>query len=207
MRIIVVVMCLGIALDANSQDATEAEVVDASGEVERDEPDARESEARVTFEAATIAFSDGRFEDALSSFRRAYELSPRAELLYNMGQCTDRLRRDAETVDYFERYLEAAPDAANRRTVESRIEVLRERVLIERSEAEQAERADLDARVAATVVDEPAPRRRWWLGALIGVVVVGAGVGVYFAVADRGGVADPTRGDVGPGGIVEALRW
>ena len=62
----------------------------------------RETEARALFEAGRQAFTDGRFEDALQRFSQSYELSHRAELLFNIGQAADRLRRDAEALAAFE---------------------------------------------------------------------------------------------------------
>ena len=87
-----------------------------------------EAEARALFNAAVAAYDAGRYEDALESFERAYRRSNRAALLYNMGQCYDRLRRDEEAVNAFERYLEAMPAAENRAQVESRIRALREAI-------------------------------------------------------------------------------
>lgn len=82
---------------------------------------AQDAEARTAFEGAVAAFNDGDYESALVFFRRAYDLSGRAELLYNMGQCADRLRRDDEAIEAFEAYLDAAPDAPNAGTVRSRL--------------------------------------------------------------------------------------
>lgn len=76
--------------------------------------DLAEMEARALFSAAVAAYDAGRYEDALDSFERAYARSGRAELLFNVGQCLDRLRRDEEAVDAFERYLAALPNAENR---------------------------------------------------------------------------------------------
>jgi tetratricopeptide (TPR) repeat protein len=85
-----------------------------------------DEEAHRRFEAGQLAFADGRYETALGDFRSAYELSHRAELLYNIGQCADRLRRDREALEAFDGYLsEAAGDARFRREVEARVAVLR----------------------------------------------------------------------------------
>ncbi len=91
--------------------------------------------ARLTFESAREAFVAGDYETALARFRQAYQLSPRAGLLYNIAQSLDRLRRDEETVQALRDYLQAAPDAPNRSEVEARIRVL-ERALAERRQAE-----------------------------------------------------------------------
>ncbi len=92
--------------------------------------DPGDEEARLRFEAGRVAFIAGRNEEALADFRRAYELSERPALLYNIGVALDRLRRDAEALEAFERYLAEAPPAQlqNRGEVEARIGVLREAI-------------------------------------------------------------------------------
>jgi tetratricopeptide (TPR) repeat protein len=86
-----------------------------------------DAEARANFEAGRVAFADARFGDALPYFERAYELSERPELLYNIGICRDRLGLDAEALAAFEGYLAAVPDAENRAEVEQRIATARQR--------------------------------------------------------------------------------
>lgn len=81
-------------------------------------------EAHALFEAGRTAFAAGRFADALGHFQRAYDLSHRGALLYNIGQCHDRLRHDAEALTAFQGYLAAEPQAEQRAEVEARIAIL-----------------------------------------------------------------------------------
>jgi tetratricopeptide (TPR) repeat protein len=90
-----------------------------------DVDDFADEEARGLHLAGTAAFEGGRFEEALAHYERAYELSGRPELLFNVGVAAERLRRDERALEAFEAYLEALPDAPNRPSVESRMEVLR----------------------------------------------------------------------------------
>ncbi len=83
-------------------------------------------EARALFDAGSTAFEDARYEDALGYFRRAYELSGRAELLYNVGITADRLRRDAEALEAFEGFLARVEAHPKRREVEVRIRAIHE---------------------------------------------------------------------------------
>lgn len=106
--------------------------------------DLTDQEARSLFEAGRSAFTAGRFDDALGHFQRAYELSGRAVLLFNIGQSLDRLRRDEETLDTFERYLEAVPDAPNRPQVEARVEILRAALAEAEAAADTPEPAETD---------------------------------------------------------------
>lgn len=163
--------------------------------------DARDAEARGLFEAGRAAFVDGRFEDALRYFQQSYNLSQRPELLYNVGSAADRLQREREALQAFERYLVELPDAPNRREVEGRVRVLREHLA--RQEAAEAGRAHRDTSATpppssppvppeedgavAPVVDPLMQQREgtarggdagvageWWFWTLIGATVAGA---------------------------------
>lgn len=90
---------------------------------------ATDEEARGLFNAGEAAFSDARYEDALRYFRDAYRLSGRPGLLYNIGVAADRLRRDQEALEAFERFLaESPPGTRQRQDAEARVRVLREAV-------------------------------------------------------------------------------
>ncbi len=88
-----------------------------------------DAEARALFSAGEIAYGEGRYEAALDYFQRAYEISGRALLLYNVGSAAEHLRRDREALAAFERYLsDTGEDAPNRTAVAARIEILRRSV-------------------------------------------------------------------------------
>lgn len=106
--------------------------------------EALDEEARAVFSAGSTAFDDARYDDALAYFQRAYELSQRSVLLYNVGVAADRLRRDRVALDAFERFLAEVPEHPRRRDVEARVIVLRQIV------------ADADAAAAAAQSDEHA---------------------------------------------------
>jgi hypothetical protein len=84
-------------------------------------------EARTLFEQGRVAFDEGRYRDAWDYFHRAYQLSKRPKLLYNVGQSADRLRMDREALKAFKLYLKKVPDADNRKEVEARVKALEER--------------------------------------------------------------------------------
>jgi tetratricopeptide (TPR) repeat protein len=164
-------------------------------------------DARVAFESGHLAFAEGRYDDALVDFTRAYELSHRAELLYNIGLAADRLRRDAEAIEAFEAYLAALPEAENRAEVQRRLRALRDAVA-----AETAVEVD----VAEALVTPPpavvAPTSRpvyeeWWLWTLVGCAVVAAvAIPVGIAAGSHTETEPYVTGHVGPGGIVIALE-
>src|SRR5690349_5926027 len=102
--------------------AAQTSTIDADDGADMDE------QARDAFDAGRSALADGRTEDALTSFRRAYRLSGRPQLLYNIGLVEDRLRHDRPALEAFESYLEAVPQAENRASVEERIRTLRDEI-------------------------------------------------------------------------------
>lgn len=163
-----------------------------------------DDEARALFELGRTEYASGRYDDALAHFERAYALSGRPELLYNMAQCFDRLRRDEDAIDALERYLAALPEASNRPEVEARLEALRAAVR-DREWAAAAwtpPAADPDPAPAA----EGGVETQWWFWTILGVAVVGAGVGIGLGVGLSGEtVAAAPPGDVGPGGVISAL--
>jgi hypothetical protein len=72
---------------------------------------AEESEqARDLFNEAVVHFDAGRFDDAVTAFRGAYDLQPSWKLLYNIGQCEAALKHYGLAIDAFERYLSEGGD-------------------------------------------------------------------------------------------------
>lgn len=119
-----------------------------------------DEEGRQLFLAGEAAYDAGRYEAALDYFERAYALTGRPALLFNIGSVTERLRRDDEALRSYERYLEAMPDAPNRAFVESRIEFLREQVAADwrEREAREASSAEEGAATPRPPVDEEIAR-------------------------------------------------
>lgn len=117
---------------------------------------ADDEEAHRRFEAGSLAFQAGRYDDAMDDFQRAYRLSHRPELLYNVGQCADRLRHDAEALEAFEGYLrEAGDDASHRTEVEARVAVLRTVVARGTTDADTADEHTSDADTTTTTTPSP----------------------------------------------------
>jgi len=159
-------------------------------------------EARANFEAGRLAYEDARYADALGYFERAYELSERPELLYNVGQSLDRLRRDAEAVDAFERFLEAVPETHKRNEVEARLEILRGQVAEVPTPEETAEAA-LPRETAPPPPTTSEPSRGWIAGVVAGAVAVVLGVVLAVVLTRDGGTAPVQAGDFGMTGVLE----
>jgi tetratricopeptide (TPR) repeat protein len=89
---------------------------------------AADLEARTHFEAARLHFERGAYEEAQREFQAAYDLSHRAELLYNLYLTAERLADYDMAIGYLEHYLaEGTPDAERRASLEPRLENLRAR--------------------------------------------------------------------------------
>jgi len=108
--------------------------------------EARISQAKKAFAKGTRAYSAGDFGTALSSFKRAYQLTGSPDLLYNIATVSDRMRLDEDALDAYEGYLRARPETSDREHVESRLQVLRA-AIDERRRAEIE--AEIEARQAA----------------------------------------------------------
>jgi tetratricopeptide (TPR) repeat protein len=120
--------------------------------------DYRDKAARGLFEAGSVAFEEGRFEEALNHFSKAYELSPnRHLLLYNIGSSLDRLRRDKEALSNFERYLELNPTAPNRPAVEARVRLLRDAVARQQREEDEERKRKEEEEARRIREIQPAP--------------------------------------------------
>lgn len=163
-------LVLSVATTVGAQEASDASVVSAS---------VSDEEARLRFEAGRVAFAAGRNEEALADFRRAYELSHRPALLYNIGVTLDRMRRDADALEHFERYLAETPSegVSNRGEVEARIVILREAVAREAAAREEEQ----SVRPAVQAPRSDAPDPGGVALAIVGGALVFGGAGVSIA--------------------------
>ena len=148
-----------------------------------------DDEARALFEAGRLAFSRGRYEQALGNFQEAYELSQRPALLYNIGTTFDRLRRDQEAIDAFEQFLEAQPESDLVPEVQERVRILRENQRPDLSPEAVAAASGTDTQTGTPTQPAELDNRivkKWWFWTIIGVVVVGAAVGIGVGASGGG---------------------
>lgn len=116
--------------------------------------DAREQEARALFEAAQVAYGDGRFADAEGYFRRSYELSGRHVLLYNVGLSAEQARHDQAALEAYEQFIELVPDSAHVPRARNRIAALRE--ILSRAGADETAEDPSDSSESASTADASA---------------------------------------------------
>jgi tetratricopeptide (TPR) repeat protein len=89
---------------------------------------AADPEARAHFEQALALFGEGKVNEAIHEFEEAYRLSPRFEVLYNLGQAYGAAARPVEAAKTLELYLKQGGtqiDAARRAQVEATLRVYR----------------------------------------------------------------------------------
>lgn len=185
-----------------------------AGAVAQDEPSPEDVErARETFESAREAYEAGDYEAALAGFRETYRLTQNFEILYNIAQCADRLRRDDVALEAYRAYLEGQPAEQDRAQVEARIAVIernlaeeegriqRELEERERRRAEEAalreqlerERAAAEEARRNRPDPPPDPGAAPWLVLGAGGAVAAAGIVlVVLAELDAACVTDPT---------------
>lgn len=82
--------------------------------------------ARMHFQSGLSYYEQARYSDAAREFTEAYTLSQRPALLLNLSQAYERDLKFTEAIAELERYLQVLPNSPQQRTVETRIERLRE---------------------------------------------------------------------------------
>lgn len=93
--------------------------------------EARDDEARGNFRLGSAAYAQGRYEDARRYFARAYELSKRPQLHYNIAQAHDRLRQDEQALAAYQAFLRESGPSPHRQGVKARVAIL-EKVIREK---------------------------------------------------------------------------
>ncbi len=161
-------------------------------------PNPDDEAARELYREGDRLYAEGRYEEALDQFSKAFELSGRATLLFNMANSYERLARYAEAAEVLRRYL---PDATDDEKTALRKRIAR---LDERAEAqvraaaargaEQNELAALRAKKCPTC-DVAAPPRasrasRAASYALLATGTVALTAGVVFGVVARDANSD-----------------
>jgi tetratricopeptide (TPR) repeat protein len=87
-----------------------------------------DEKARAHFEAGSSYYEEGDYEQAMREFQRAYDLSKRPTLQYNISLTYEKLGDLANAVGSLEKYLNQEKKIANRSTLELRLENLRKRL-------------------------------------------------------------------------------
>ncbi len=103
--------------------------------------------------AADHQYQLGRFSQALAEYSEAYELYATPPLLFNIAQCHRGLKNWERAIFFFDGYLAARPEAANRKVVEDLIaEAQAELDKARDAEAAARRRADADEKLRQRAV-------------------------------------------------------
>lgn len=84
--------------------------------------------AKQHFAAANGYYKRGEYEKAIEEFSKAYDLSKRPELNYNIAVCYEKLVKVKDAIAAYKLYLEEAPNAPDVEQVKSRITFLEEQI-------------------------------------------------------------------------------
>ena len=144
--------------------------------------------ARQLFMAGRALYQSGRFSEAADQWQRAYDLSGRSQLLYNVYVA----RRDAGQVEpaanALRQYLDEVEDAPDRVTLEARLQALESQLESQRAQQEATRAAEAQA-AEARAAAEAASREDEDTRSPIPWIVAGVGGALVIAGAITGGLA------------------
>jgi len=156
-----------------------------------------DAHARRLYKKGDRAYAEGRYEDAVAAFEKAYALSGRSLLLFNLGNAYERLQRYQDAADALERYL---PDAKphEQDALEKRIANLKQRAEQQQKEKEEKERAAKKRREQAAKPPAPPPPAEAASSPTLGYVLLGTGGAALAVGGVFGALALSARHDENP---------
>jgi tetratricopeptide (TPR) repeat protein len=105
-------------------------------------------EAKAHYTIGAAAYERGDYATAVREFTASYDLSKKADILFNIARAETKLKHEPEAIARLKQYLEANPDAADLPSVKAEIEA-REKALAEQQSADAAKAAAEKARLDA----------------------------------------------------------
>jgi tetratricopeptide (TPR) repeat protein len=158
------------------------------------QPVTPEESARAHHEQGRLQFSLGRYETAISEFRKAYELRADPSFLFDIAEAYRSLGAPDRAVFFYRRYLTTHPNPPNRPEVEAQIALIEPTIPPGRAVGPTALRLSpraqpLGRTVNPLVVDRgPADTGRgligkWWFWTAVGTL---AAVGATIAIVTFG---------------------
>ena len=151
-------------------------------------------QAKEIFEKAETDYRLSRFEEALDNYKKAYELYPAADFLFNIGQCHRNLKQYEKAIFSFEAYVRDSKSAKAKLRVEKLIKELK------RAQANQAVNSKpppQGKQESNPLVLKPGAKEddsedldiysTWWFWASVVIAGAAVGGGIYW-----GTQSDPT---------------
>jgi len=154
-------------------------------------PDDEDAQARIYFQNGRYHFENGHYKEAISAWNRAYELSARPQLLYNIASAQERLGDWQEALDSLNAYRSfAAPE--DWQALERRIVALERRIAENARETQATE----SSRPSPNTVASPRSRAtKNPLGlSLTGGGVAGLSTAVFLGARARAAGVDASAG-------------
>ena len=148
----------------------------ASGTLAEEPISGSDEEGRGFFIAGRAAYLAGRYEEALERFERSYEMSVRAELLYNIGAAAERAGKLARALEAFRAFQLQLPNSEVHAEVETRVRALETRVDTEPEAAPDPALAPPPPPAASKEASEPKSALGPGLSLAASAAVLGTGV-------------------------------
>lgn len=82
-------------------------------------------ESRKEYDKGATAFKEGKYQEALDAFEKAYELNPMADFKYNQAAALEKLGRPYAAADSMQEYLKMKPGAKDTVAVTDKMNKLR----------------------------------------------------------------------------------
>ncbi len=201
-----VVIVLAMAWGAADVSAQAAESRDAQLSAEE-----RDRLGKDEFQKGSRAYGEARYLDALAHFERAFELSGRPTLHYNIAIAHDRLRHDEAALEHYDAFVSMGGDSPYLSEARARADAIRQALalrakdqeLARREAREQALEESLRSQSATTSAHDDRKRRSTWFWVGIGVAVAAVGAGAAVGIALSRDDESAPRSDFG--GVTQTL--
>lgn len=180
--------------------------------------DAPVERAKELFAKGNQHYNLGELVEALAMYKRAYQIKPLEEFLFNIGQCHRKLGQHREAITMYQSYLVSVPEAENRQLVEDLIAESKaalaaadqresERLGTERAEqlrkAREAEALAAKERRRTEQVKSKRTVLPWFAIGIGAAAIIGGGLLYVTSETDDG--TQPTYRDTRPAGIGVAI--
>ncbi|MBT8492444.1 MAG: hypothetical protein KJO07_05255 [Deltaproteobacteria bacterium] len=121
---------------------------------------APQAQARVEYQKGETAYATGDFETAIVHYKKAYELSKKPALLFNIAQAY-KVKRDYRNAIYFyETYLRLEESPSNQADVERYIKNLKAQMAADRKRAEDERRLEQERKRAKAAKEKAEAEQR-----------------------------------------------
>lgn len=150
-----------------------------AGRAHAGEEDDRAAHARGLYELGMQRFLLADYDGAIARWQEGFRTKPAPEFLYNIGQAYRRMRRPADALPYYQRYLDLSPTAPERAEVE--------RIVASLTAETRAAPAPTEAPAATTTSSDRPLLRKPWFWAVVGggALVVAAAIVIGVEVPRR----------------------